>query len=70
MVWGWEITFAKQSGYHLKTSVTEVKHRPLRVVFGWGDQSGRIIPIRAKVAHMASDGICYMLNVYGCIVPL
>ena len=41
--------------------MTEVKHRPLRIVLGWGTKI---------VHHMSSDpngfGICYILNVCVC----
>ena len=64
------------------TSITEVKHRLLWIVFVWGcgggggGGDGQIISTRATVYHMASIsngfGICYMLNVCMCmfIVPL
>ena len=39
----------------LKTFVTEVKQRPLRIMFGWGDHKGRIISARATVYHVVSD---------------
>ena len=29
-------TLVGHSGYHPRTTVTEVKHRPLRIVLGWG----------------------------------
>ena len=41
----------RHRGYHLQTSVTAVKHRPLRIVLGWGDQSVPINSTRARAHH-------------------
>ena len=36
-------------------SVAEVKHRPLRIVRGWGTEVVRLNSTRVRVDHMASD---------------
>ena len=44
----------KHSGSDSQTSVAEVKHRPLRIVRGWGTE-GRLNSTRARVDHLAND---------------